>query len=81
MPLYIDMYYNHLRLRYDEQYVNDSEFKMQEFMSFADWQSEGAAPFKQVDSTDFKYLHMRTKALETWNKFVHLKELKREEAK
>lgn len=54
---------------------------MQEFMSFADYQSEGAAPFKHIDSSDFKYLHMRTKALETWDQLLQSKEQKRLEEK
>jgi len=49
---------------------------MEDFTNFANEQSEGAAPFKDVDSNDVKYLHMRTKALETWERVVQRSEEK-----
>ena len=49
------------------------EFRMQEFIDFADQQSEGAAPFKKITSSEIKYLHMRTKALETWENIIYRK--------
>ena len=54
---------------------------MEDFTNFANEQSEGAAPFKDVDSSDLKYLHMRTKALETWERVVQRDEEKLKEQK
>ena len=53
-----------------EEKTFSREFKMQEFIDYADQQSDGAAPFKEMNNNDVTYLHMRTKALDTWNKMI-----------
>ena len=63
MPLYMDLYYNYMRVNLGDEAILTHEFCMLAFINIADEQSEGAAPFKKVNSNDIIYLSMKTIAI------------------